>query len=49
MAARRDNQGIQIAMIVFILTTLAFMLTTYLAYSSRNTLQGELEKGCRGR
>lgn len=42
--ARRDNQGIQIAMIVFILTTLLFMVTTYFGYSSTTTLQGELDK-----
>lgn len=41
--ARRDNQGIQIAMIVFILTTLLFMVTTYFCYSSMTALQGELE------
>lgn len=42
--ARRDNQGIQIAMIVFILTTLLFMVTTYFGYSSSTALKGELEK-----
>ena len=42
--ARRDNQGIQIAMIVFILTTLVFMLTTYFGYSRATTLDAELEK-----
>ena len=40
--ARRDNQGIQIAMIVFILTTLVFMVTTYFGWSSSKKLQGEL-------
>ena len=42
--ARRDNQGIQIAMIVFILTTLLFMVTTYFGYSSSTALKGEVEK-----
>ena len=40
--ARRDNQGIQIAMIVFILTTLLFMVTTYFGYSSTTSLKGAL-------
>lgn len=40
--ARRDNQGIQIAMIVFILTTLLFMVTTYFGYSSSTTLKGQV-------
>ena len=40
--ARRDNQGIQIAMIVFILSTLVFMVTTYFGWSSSKNLQGEL-------
>ena len=42
--ARRDNQGIQIAMIVFILTTLLFMVGTYLGYSSWATAKGELDQ-----
>ena len=41
--ARRENQGMQIAMIIFIITTLIFMLTTYLAYSSMTRLAGENE------
>ncbi len=41
--ARRENQGIQIAMIVFILLTLVFMLTTYFGYSSSTRLQGEVD------
>ena len=40
--ARRDNQGIQIAMIVFILTTLLFMVTTYFGYSSSTALKGQV-------
>lgn len=39
--ARRENQGMQIAMILFIITTLIFMLTTYFAYSSSTRLAGE--------
>ena len=42
--ARRDNQGIQIAMIVFILTTLLFMVGTYLGYSSWAAANGKLEQ-----
>jgi len=41
--ARRENQGIQIAMIVFILLTLVFMLTTYFGYSASTRLQGEVD------
>lgn len=41
--ARRENQGMQIAMILFIITTLVFMLTTYLAYSAMTRLAGEVE------
>ena len=42
--ARRDNQGIQIAMIVFILTTLLFMVGTYLGYSSWAAASSELDQ-----
>ena len=42
--ARRDNQGLQIAMIVFILTTLVFIVTTYLGWSSSQNLRAELAK-----
>ena len=42
--ARRENQGMQIAMILFIFTTLIFMLTTYFAYSSSTRLAGENEE-----
>ena len=42
--ARRDNQGIQIAMIVFILTTLLFMVGTYLGYSSWAAASSKLEQ-----
>lgn len=42
--ARRENQGMQIAMIIFIITTLIFMLTTYFGYSSSTRLAGENEE-----
>ena len=41
--ARRENQGIQIAMIVFILTTLLFLVTTYFGYSSSTKYSAEAE------
>ena len=42
--ARRDNQGIQIALIVFILTTLLFALATYFGYASSTSLQAKLDQ-----
>lgn len=42
--ARRDNQGTQIAMIVFIITTLLFMILTYVGYSSWAAARGEADQ-----
>ncbi len=42
--ARRDNQGLQIAMIVFILTTLIFLVATYFGWSSSQRWLAEATK-----
>jgi hypothetical protein len=41
---RRDNQGLQIAMIVFVITTLVFLVTTYLFWSQTQKLTAERDQ-----
>ena len=42
--ARKESQGLQIAMIVFVITTLVLLVTTYLFWSQSQKLTAENEK-----